>query len=80
MYAPYGPFFALIPELLPANVSGVSIGLINSFGALGAFIGAWLVGVINAVTGSAGASYIFMGMALVLSVILMASVKAPKNE
>jgi sugar phosphate permease len=36
MYAPYGPFFALIPELLPRNVSGVSMGLINSFGALGA--------------------------------------------
>ena len=79
MYAPYGPFFALIPELLPSNVSGVSIGLINSFGALGAFIGAWLVGVINAATGSAGASYIFMGAALVLSVVLMANVKAPKK-
>lgn len=78
MYAPYGPFFALIPELLPSNVSGVSMGLINSFGALGAFIGAWLVGVINQATGSANASYIFMATALVLSVILMASVKAPK--
>ena len=79
MYAPYGPFFALIPELLPSNVSGVSIGLINSFGALGAFVGAWLVGVIHAATGSAGASYIFMGAALILSVILMASVKSPKQ-
>lgn len=80
MYAPYGPFFALIPELLPSNVSGVSIGLINSFGALGAFLGAWLVGVINAATGSASASYVFMGAALILSVVLMASVKAPSNK
>lgn len=51
MYAPYGPFFALIPELLPRNVSGVSMGLINSFGALGAFLGAWLVGYLNGITG-----------------------------
>lgn len=80
MYAPYGPFFALIPELLPSNVSGVSMGLINSFGALGAFIGAWLVGVINDATGSASASYVFMGTALILSVVLMATVKAPKNN
>lgn len=54
MYAPYGPFFALIPELLPRNVSGVSMGLINSFGALGAFLGAWLVGYLNGITGGPG--------------------------
>lgn len=75
MYAPYGPFFALIPELLPSNVSGVSIGLINSFGALGAFLGAWLVGVLNSVTGTPSSSYIFMAICLILSVVLMANVK-----
>lgn len=76
MYAPYGPFFALIPELLPRNVSGVSTGLINSFGALGAFLGAWLVGYLNGLTGSPGVSYTFMAVALLLSVVLMANVRA----
>ena len=37
MYAPYGPFFAVIPEVLPHNVSGGAMALINSFGALGSF-------------------------------------------
>ncbi|WP_330992933.1 MFS transporter [Pluralibacter gergoviae] len=76
MYAPYGPFFALIPELLPRNVSGVSMGLINSFGALGAFLGAWLVGYLNGVTGGPGASYTFMAIALLASVVLMYNVRA----
>lgn len=79
MYAPYGPFFALIPELLPRNVSGVSMGLINSFGALGAFLGAWLVGYLNGVTGGPGASYTFMAISLLASVVLMYNVSA-SNE
>ena len=76
MYAPYGPFFALIPELLPRNVAGVSMGLINSFGALGAFLGAWLVGYLNGITGGPGASYTFMAIALMASVVLMYNVRA----
>ena len=47
MYAPYGPFFAIITEVLPANVSGGAIALINSFGALGSFAGSYLVGYLN---------------------------------
>jgi len=57
MYTPYGPFFALITEILPANVAGVSIALINSFGALGSFVGSYFVGYLNGTTGGFGASY-----------------------
>lgn len=71
MYAPYGPFFALVPELIPSNVLGGAIGVINASGALGAFLGSWVVGYLNGATGSPAASYIFMAAALLLSVILM---------
>jgi sugar phosphate permease len=70
MYAPYGPFFALITELLPRNVSAGAIALINSFGALGSFLGAYIVGVLNDATHSFGASYIFMAGSLLLSAII----------
>jgi sugar phosphate permease len=70
MYAPYGPFFAIIPELLPQNVAGVAMALINSFGALGSFVGAYIVGRLNDETGGFGASYIFMAVALLLSSII----------
>jgi sugar phosphate permease len=70
MYIPYGPFFALITEILPANVAGVSIALINSFGALGSFAGSYFVGYLNGTTGGFGASYLFMAGSLFLSAIL----------
>src|SRR5690606_27792109 len=44
LYIPYGPFFAVLTEVLPRNVAGGAIGLINSMGALGSFVGAYLVG------------------------------------
>ncbi len=70
MYAPYGPFFAIITEMLPANVTAGAIALINSFGALGSFAGAYMVGFLNGATGGFGASYIFMAASLLLSALL----------
>jgi len=70
MYAPYGPFFAIIPEVLPHNVSGGAMAMINSLGALGSFVGAYIVGRLNGATGGFGASYIFMSGSLFLSAVL----------
>lgn len=70
MYAPYGPFFAIITEILPRNVAGGAIALINSFGAIGSFAGSYLVGYLNGTTGGFGASYIFMSGSLFLSAII----------
>ena len=80
MYAPYGPFFALVPELIPSNVLGGAIGLINACGALGAFLGAWLVGYLNGATGSPSASYVSMAAALLASVVLMMLVPAQTGQ
>lgn len=71
MYIPYGPFFAIIIEVLPANVAGGALALINSFGALGSFFGSYLVGYLNGSTGGFSASYLSMSVALFLSVILV---------
>ncbi|MGH2646211.1 MAG: MFS transporter, partial [Ginsengibacter sp.] len=81
MYAPYGPFFAIITEILPGNVSAGAIALINSFGALGSFIGSYIVGYLNGATGSFDASYIFMSVSLLLSAIFtMIAVKSSKEN
>ena len=74
MYAPYGPFFALISELIPSNVVGGALGLVNACGALGAFAGSYVVGYLNGATGSPAASYIFMAIGLVLSVFVMMTI------
>jgi nitrate/nitrite transporter NarK len=70
MYAPYGPFFAIIPEILPANVAGGAMAMINSMGALGSFIGSYLVGYLNSATGSPDASFLLMSGALLVSAVL----------
>jgi sugar phosphate permease len=70
MYAPYGPFFAIITEILPRNVSGGAIALINSLGALGSTAGTYFVGYLNGATEGFDASYIFMSVSLLLSAII----------
>jgi sugar phosphate permease len=74
LYTPYGPFFAAIAEILPKNVAGGAIGLINSLGALGSFAGSYLVGYLNTETGNFNASYTLMSVALVLATIITAMV------
>jgi len=80
MYAPYGPFFAIITEILPRNVSGGAIALINSLGALGSFAGAYLVGYLNGTTGGFDASYIFMsGSLFIYALLTVIAVKEPRK-
>jgi sugar phosphate permease len=80
MYAPYGPFFAWITELLPRNVAGGAIALINSCGALGSFIGTYVVGYLNGATGGNDASYLFMAVCLLISTALTLAVRRPATE
>jgi sugar phosphate permease len=67
MYAPYGPFFSIIPEMLPKNVAGEVMALINSCGALGGFAGTWIVGGLQALTGNSRAGYFVMSMSVMLA-------------
>jgi len=80
MYAPYGPFFAIIPEMLPKNVAGGAMALINSMGALGSFVGSWFVGYLNGATGSPAASFMFMALSLLTSVVLTLMVKPAAQQ
>jgi sugar phosphate permease len=70
MYAPYGPFFAYVTETLPANVAGGAIALINSMGALGSFVGAYGVGLLNGIAGNSAPSYLLMAVALLVAAAL----------
>ena len=67
MYAPYGPFWAMVPELLPRNVAGETMALINCVGALGGFFGTYFVGVLQTFTGSAAAGFLLMSLSLILA-------------
>lgn len=71
MYAPYGPFFAIIPERTPRQYNGEAFALINSSGALGGFAGSYLVGLLSALTGGHRAGDLLMASALIVSALLL---------
>ena len=71
MYAPYGPFFAIIPEILPSNVAGEVTALVNSCGGLGAFVGSWLVGLLEARTGNSKAGFLLMAVSLLVAGVII---------
>lgn len=79
MYAPYVSFFAMLPELLPRNVAGAAMALINGMGALGSFAGSYVVGYLNSLTGNPSLSYAFMAVCLLLSVIFTLVVRTRGN-
>ena len=64
IFAGYGPFFAIIPDMLPRQAAGEAMALVNSLGALGGFLGTFIVGWLNGVTGGPGASFLFLSVSL----------------
>jgi sugar phosphate permease len=80
MYAPYGPFFAIMPEMLSKNVAGEVTALVNSFGALGAFVGTWIVGLLEAHTGNSRAGFLFMSISLIIAGIIVLCLRGATNN
>jgi sugar phosphate permease len=80
MYAPYGPFFAIMPEMLSKNVAGEVTALVNSFGALGAFVGTWIVGLLEAHTGNSRAGFLFMSISLIIAGIIILCLRGATNN
>jgi len=75
MYVVFPPFFSIAPEVLPRTVAGGALALINSVGALGSFLGSYAVGYLTGLTGDPASSYLFMGCALIVAVVLAGSVR-----
>lgn len=65
------PFFAIPADILPKNVAGGASAVINAIGALGGFIGSYLVGLVTGISGSPSSSFLLMGISLVIAVVLL---------
>jgi len=75
MYAPYGPYFAYIPKLLPAADAAPAVGMINAFGALGGFVGTYIVGALG--WGTSAVPFVFLAACLFAAALLMFAVRRP---
>jgi sugar phosphate permease len=79
MYAPYGPFFAMVPERFSRSVTAEVLALINGCGALGGFVGSTCVGLLQTATGNSRAGYLLMAFSLVISALLILFLRAPDD-
>ncbi|HXE09458.1 MAG TPA: MFS transporter [Acidobacteriaceae bacterium] len=70
MYAPYPPFFSIIPDRVPRQHAGEVFALVNSCGALGGFLGTYFVGWLRGFTHSDRAGEFLMALALILAALL----------
>ncbi|MGI8882320.1 MAG: MFS transporter [Jatrophihabitans sp.] len=75
MYAPYGPYFAYIPELFPAADAAPATGMINAFGGLGGFVGTYIVGALGG--GTSAVPFVFLAACLLVAALLMFAVRRP---
>lgn len=78
LFAAMPTFFAILPEYLPKGVAGSASALVNSFGALGGFVGSYLVG-LTSTTGNKSLAFLLMGVALAISSVLMVTSKESRE-
>jgi ACS family tartrate transporter-like MFS transporter len=70
----YLPAFWALPSLfLTESAAAASIGLVNSFGNLGGWIGPWVVGVVKQKTGEYRYGLWFLGASVTLSALIIVS-------
>jgi ACS family tartrate transporter-like MFS transporter len=68
----YLPAFWALPSLfLTESAAAASIGLINSFGNLGGWIGPWVVGVVKETTGEYRYGLWFLGVSVTVSAFII---------
>ena len=78
MYAPYGPYFAHIPELFPSADAAPATGMINAFGGLGGFIGTYIVGALGGA--KSAVPFVFLAACLGAAAVLMFLIRRPEAQ
>lgn len=80
VYTPCGPLWAFIAEMVPRNVVGESMALVNSAGAVGGFVGSYAVGFLVGHFHRNGPGFLFMAVALVAAGLITLTVRADAGK
>lgn len=80
VYTPCGPLWAFIAEMVPRNVVGESMALVNSAGAVGGFVGSYAVGFLVGHYHRNGPSFLFMAGSLVLAGLITLTVRSKRAQ
>ncbi len=74
-YAPFGVWWSYPTTFLSGTAAAGAIGLINSFGNIGGFVGPYITGFIKERTGSFLGAWLYLACSLVLAGLLMLTFK-----
>jgi sugar phosphate permease len=80
VYTPCGPLWAFIADMVPRNVVGESMALVNSAGAVGGFVGSLAVGYLNDRFHNQGAGFLFLAASMTAAGLIAALVRAPATS
>nr|WP_281172524.1 MFS transporter [Ectobacillus panaciterrae] len=69
LYSFSGPYWAFTSSLVTAEAAAVGIGIINSIGNFGGFVGPYVLGMLNDATDSISSGLSFLGFMLLLTTI-----------
>lgn len=75
IYSFFGPFWSLPAFFLTEVSAAVGIALINSIGNLGGFVGPYMIGYLNELTGNMEAGLYFLSFSLIITSLLVLSIK-----
>ncbi|MDB4664957.1 MFS transporter [Verrucomicrobia bacterium] len=75
VYAPFGVWWSYPTSFLSGPAAAGAIGLINSFGNVGGFVGPYLTGYIKTSTGSFTWAWVYLALSLLASGFLMLTMR-----
>jgi ACS family tartrate transporter-like MFS transporter len=80
VFSSFGVWWSYPTSFLSGPAAAGAVGLINSFGNIGGFIGPYLTGFLRDVTGSFSFAYVFLSISLAAAGLLMLTLKIRKPE
>jgi ACS family tartrate transporter-like MFS transporter len=75
LYSFSGPYWALTSSFIVAEAAAVGIGIVNSIGNFGGFIGPYVIGMLNDASGGISLSLAFLSLMLILTSIQVLLIK-----
>jgi nitrate/nitrite transporter NarK len=79
IYGYFPSFWALPTNFLSGTAAAASIGLINSVGNLGGFVGPKLVGYLSVKTGSYVSGMLYLALSAIFAAIMILSLRAARK-
>ena len=75
VYAPFGVWWSYPTTFLSGSAAAGAIGLINSFGNVGGFVGPYLIGFLKDTTGSYNGGWLYLAFSLTCAGLLILTFK-----